>query len=107
AFRCNGEAFPCGIEGRIMDDATGVSQRVWWRTILENRYIAGPIKFLLPFGIGIILFAILYLLLPYQDFLNLSGLLAAYFIPPAGKESIIPIAIMVATTGGLSRLRSS
>jgi len=78
-----------------MDDATGVSQRVWWRTILENRYIAGPIKFLLPFGIGIILFAILYLLLSYQDFLNLSGLLAAYFIPPAGKESIIPIAIMM------------
>jgi len=78
-----------------MNDTTGVSKRVWWRTILDNPYIAGPIKFLLPFGIGITLFAILYLLLPYQDFLNLSGLLGAYFIPPAGKESIIPIAIMV------------
>ena len=41
------------------------------------------------------MFGALYITEPSQRFLALSGPAAAYFIPPAGKESIIPIAILM------------
>lgn len=74
---------------------TTVAEPCWWRAILKNRYIVGFIKFTLPFAIGVVLFAVLYMIEPYPRFLTLSGLAAAYFFPPAGKESIIPIAILM------------
>ena len=74
---------------------TSVAEPCWWRAILKNRYIVGFIKFTFPFAIGVVLFTVLYMIEPYQQFLTLSGLAAAYFFPPAGKESIIPIAILM------------
>nr|WP_303716617.1 small multi-drug export protein [Methanoculleus marisnigri] len=66
-----------------------------WKTLLANPYLTGSIKFILPLAIIPAIFAALYLTEPYQQFLIISGLLAAYFVPPAGKESIIPIAILM------------
>ncbi len=77
------------------DPKPTVAEPCWWRAVLTNPYIVGPIKFVLPFAIATALFVALYLMVPYQQFLTLSGLAAAYFVPPAGKESIIPIAILM------------
>ncbi|MBP7410455.1 MAG: small multi-drug export protein [Methanoculleus sp.] len=63
--------------------------------LLQNPYLIGLIKFILPLAIIPAIFAALYLTEPYQQFLVLSGLIVAYFIPPAGKETIIPIAILM------------
>ena len=49
--------------------------------------------FLLPFlFIGVYVW-ILYILLPYDEFLLIGGLMLAYLIPPAGKETVIPLGI--------------
>ncbi|WP_214020472.1 small multi-drug export protein [Methanoculleus sp.] len=77
------------------DNTTDISEPEGWKTLLANPYLAGPIKFVLPLAIIPAVFGLLYLIEPYQQFLMISGLLAAYFVPPAGKESIIPIAIVM------------
>lgn len=77
------------------DNTTNIPGPEDWRDLLANPYLAGPIKFVLPFVIALGIFAGLYLIESYHQFLVISGLLAAYFFPPAGKESIIPIAIMM------------
>ncbi|WP_231476684.1 small multi-drug export protein [Methanoculleus sp. MH98A] len=77
------------------DDTTNIPGPEGWKALLANPYLAGPIKFILPIAIALAIFAALYLIEPYQQFLVISGLLAAYFVPPAGKESIIPIAIVM------------
>ncbi|MDN7025144.1 small multi-drug export protein [Methanoculleus sp. FWC-SCC1] len=51
-------------------------------------------KFVLPLAIIPLILGLLYLTLPHGDFLFFAGLSAGYFIPPFGKESIIPIAIL-------------
>ena len=56
---------------------------------LINRILRLTIPFLL--GIGLLL--ALYTLYDYETFLQVTGLLFLYFIPPAGKESLIPAAI--------------
>ncbi|NLB00459.1 MAG: small multi-drug export protein [Methanomicrobiales archaeon] len=66
-----------------------------WKVILRNPYLVGPIKFIFPLAIIPIIFAALYLTEPYEQFFLLSGLIVAYFVPPAGKETIIPIAILM------------
>ncbi|WP_292520945.1 small multi-drug export protein [Methanoculleus sp.] len=65
-----------------------------WKALLANPYLLVPIKFILPLAIIPAVFAALYLIEPYERFLIISGLLAAYFVPPAGKETIIPLAIL-------------
>ncbi len=77
------------------DHTTNMPEPEGWKALLTNPYLAGPIKFILPLAIIPAIFAALYLIEPYQQFLIISGLLAAYFVPPAGKESIIPIAIVM------------
>jgi uncharacterized membrane protein len=77
------------------DDTTNIPKPEGYRDLLANPYLTGPLKFILPLAIIPAIFATLYLIEPYQQFLMLSGLLIAYFIPPAGKESIIPIAILM------------
>lgn len=77
------------------DPAAGTLQPDRWKALLANPYLVGPIKFILPLAVIPAVFAVIYLIEPYQQFLILSGLLAAYFVPPAGKESIIPIAVMM------------
>ncbi|WP_048152155.1 small multi-drug export protein [Methanolacinia paynteri] len=47
----------------------------------------------LPFAIlGVYIF-VLWMLLPYSLFLSMLTLMFIYFVPPAGKESVIPIGI--------------
>ncbi len=54
-----------------------------------NRVLRLSIPFLL--GIGMLL--VLYSIYDYNTFLELASLVILYFIPPAGKESLIPAAI--------------
>ncbi|PKL62389.1 MAG: hypothetical protein CVV31_06035 [Methanomicrobiales archaeon HGW-Methanomicrobiales-2] len=77
------------------DPKTIIPEREGWRALLANPYLTGSIKFILPLAIIPAIFAALYLTEPYQQFLIISGLIVAYFVPPAGKESIIPIAILM------------
>ncbi|MFH0967599.1 MAG: small multi-drug export protein [Methanobacteriota archaeon] len=56
---------------------------------LINRILRLTIPFLM--GTGLIL--LLYSIYDYNTFLQIFGLILVYFIPPAGKESIIPAAI--------------
>ncbi|MDD1709135.1 MAG: small multi-drug export protein [Methanoregulaceae archaeon] len=49
----------------------------------------------IPFLLGIPYLVILYFVLPYDLWLIHGGLLIAYIIPPAGKETVIPIGIAV------------
>ncbi|MDD3977211.1 MAG: small multi-drug export protein [Methanomicrobium sp.] len=63
--------------------------------ITQNMTRAGRIcfNFLFPFALlGAFIF-ILFISLPYEIFLALLGLMGLYFVPPAGKESVIPIGI--------------
>jgi uncharacterized membrane protein len=77
------------------DNTTNIPKPEGWRALFANPYLAGPIKFVLPLAIIPAIFGALYLIEPYQQFLMISGLLVAYFVPPAGKESIIPITIVM------------
>jgi len=77
------------------DNTTNIPEPGGWKALLANPYLAGSIKFVLPLAIIPAVLGTLYLIEPYQQFLIISGLLAAYFVPPAGKESIIPIAIVM------------
>jgi len=52
-------------------------------------------RFLLPFALPPLYLGFWYLSLPPEMFYILLGLTAAYVIPPAGKESIIPIGIVM------------
>ncbi|MCE5337269.1 MAG: small multi-drug export protein [Methanomicrobiaceae archaeon] len=77
------------------DHTTSTPESDWWKAILQNPYLTGLIKLILPLAIIPTIFAALYLIEPYQQFLIISGLIVAYFVPPAGKETIIPIAILM------------
>ncbi|MBP2133517.1 putative membrane protein [Methanomicrobium sp. W14] len=50
-------------------------------------------NFILPFIVAGLYFFITYLILPYESFEKLMGLMVINLIPPAGKESIIPLGI--------------
>ena len=77
------------------DDMTDTPRPEGYKDLVANPYLVGSIKFVLPLALIPAVFAALYLIEPYEQFLIISGLIAAYFVPPAGKESIIPIAIMM------------
>jgi len=53
----------------------------------------GLLKFFIPIVIGVGGSAVFLLLLPYQISSKLLPLMLAYFFPPMGKESVIPIGI--------------
>ncbi|MFA5295078.1 MAG: small multi-drug export protein [Methanoregulaceae archaeon] len=64
--------------------------------LMPTRRIGIPeriFRLALPFLLGIPWLLILLVLLPYDVWLMLGGLLIAYILPPAGKESVIPIGI--------------
>ncbi|MBN2734435.1 MAG: small multi-drug export protein [Methanomicrobiaceae archaeon] len=46
-----------------------------------------------PFIFGVIFFFFIFLILPFESFERLMGLMVLNLIPPAGKESIIPLGI--------------
>ncbi|WP_298670238.1 small multi-drug export protein [uncultured Methanofollis sp.] len=58
-----------------------------------NPLIDRAIKLSLPFGLAALLLLALYLTHSYQEFLILAGLLFVYAVPPAGKETVIPVGI--------------
>jgi len=66
-----------------------------WKALLENPYLVGALKFILPLAIIPAVFLGLYLTEPYEQFLIISGLIVAYFVPPAGKETIIPLVVVL------------
>lgn len=51
------------------------------------------LRFSLPFILGGLYITLLFLSLPVERALLLSGLMGAYIIPPAGKETIIPLGV--------------
>lgn len=51
------------------------------------------LRFLFPFFLGSLYISLLFLFLPFERALILSGLMGAYMIPPAGKETIIPLGV--------------
>jgi uncharacterized membrane protein len=55
----------------------------------RNKYI----RLLIPPLLAVIFFILCFLILPRNRILILGGLMLAYFVPPSGKESIIPIGI--------------
>jgi uncharacterized membrane protein len=49
----------------------------------------------IPFGlIGLYLF-VLYVLLPSAGYIAMIGLIVAYIVPPAGKETVIPLGVVI------------
>jgi hypothetical protein len=51
------------------------------------------VALLVPALVAGIFIAIIFLTLPQDKFLSLSGLITAYLLPPAGKETVIPIGV--------------
>lgn len=52
-----------------------------------------PSRILIPPLLAVVFFMLCFLVLPRDRILILGGLMIAYYVPPAGKESIIPIGI--------------
>ncbi len=70
------------------------SRDLWWlssRKEIPKRSLY--LRLLFPPLIGVIFFLMSFLILPHDKILILGGLMLAYYVPPAGKESIIPIGI--------------
>lgn len=59
----------------------------------EHSPAAMIIRLLIPVALAFAYFFMTFLILPYHESLILGGLMLVYYIPPAGKESIIPIGI--------------
>lgn len=55
--------------------------------------VACAVHLLVPLAILAIHLTILFLLLPYRQFVLVLGLMVAYILPPAGKETVIPAGI--------------
>jgi hypothetical protein len=47
----------------------------------------------IPFVVFFVQILVMYITLPYQLFLLMIGLIVAYMLPPAGKETVIPVGI--------------
>jgi len=54
---------------------------------------ATAVNLIIPFAILGVYIILLWLALPYSAFLSLMTIMFVYFIPPAGKESVIPLGI--------------
>jgi uncharacterized membrane protein len=66
--------------------------------LMPSRKIGIPeriIRVILPFAIGLAFYVPLLPLIGYEGWLVLGGLMLAYIFPPAGKESVIPIGIVL------------
>jgi uncharacterized membrane protein len=60
-------------------------------TVVSRRDI--HIRILLPLVLALAWYLVSFLVLPPEQILILGGLIIAYFIPPSGKESLIPVGI--------------
>jgi len=61
-----------------------------WRT---GNFPYRALTVFIPFFIAAVLIAVLAVTLPEADFFIMLGLIAAYLLPPSGKETVIPIGI--------------
>ncbi|MBP7121030.1 MAG: small multi-drug export protein [Methanolinea sp.] len=59
----------------------------------EHSPVAVIIRLIIPVVLAFVYFFSTFLVLPFQESLILGGLMLIYYVPPAGKESIIPIGI--------------
>jgi uncharacterized membrane protein len=59
----------------------------------EVSMISAIMRFIIPVSLAFFYYSWCFLLLPLNTALILGGLMITYYIPPAGKESIIPIGI--------------
>jgi len=69
----------------------GIMNRLQAFEALPYRAIA----LLVPFGVLSVHLAVMALTLPHNLFLAMLGLMAAYILPPAGKETVIPVGIVL------------
>ncbi len=74
---------------RSVSDSRWEGEQKIYISPLADRLLMLCIPFLLV--TAYIIFIFVYL--PYEQFLLLGGVMLAYFVPPAGKESMIPIGI--------------
>ncbi|TAJ45613.1 small multi-drug export protein [Methanofollis fontis] len=65
----------------------------WKLPVFRDPTVSRLLRLVIPMGIALVFFLALYLSRPYPEFLVLLGLITAYLLPPAGKESVIPIGI--------------
>jgi uncharacterized membrane protein len=65
------------------------ADRVFFSPLIDR-----ALKLSLPFILcGVYLLFLKYVYVPKEDFYRLGGLLLLYFLPPAGKETIIPLGL--------------
>jgi uncharacterized membrane protein len=69
-----------------------------WRQSLDGIEVGDTLgmqlfKVTIPFAIPAAIFAVLFFVMTYDNFLNLGFLALSYLFPPLGKESIIPLGI--------------
>lgn len=60
---------------------------------LKDPFLKRTLFLISPFIIAGTYILILFFLFPYEQFEIILGLMAVYFFPPAGKESVIPLGI--------------
>ncbi len=52
-------------------------------------------RLFVPPAIGVFMVLLFYLLLPYDYFFSVAGAMFLYFVPPAGKESMVPTVVVL------------
>lgn len=70
----------------------------------QKKGYAGLMKIFGPFVIAGIVILALYLVLDLESFKNLGSIMTAYFVPPFGKESLIPMGILAGLNPALVAL---
>jgi len=53
-----------------------------------------------PFAMASTYIIILYITLPYELFIDIGGAMSGYFFPPFGKESVIPMTVILMKSNG-------
>jgi uncharacterized membrane protein len=81
--------------------ASGAEDLEWFPETRASLLRNPVIRLLLPLVLVGIYYASCFTFLPYRKALILGGLLIAYMIPPSGKESIIPLGIILGIPWGV------
>jgi uncharacterized membrane protein len=71
------------------------SSMAYTEILKDNPLRLRTLKLTLPFAIAATQIAFLYIFLDYPSFLIVIGLMIAYILPPAGKETVIPAGIFL------------
>jgi len=78
-----------------MAEKTVIATYTSRKILILSSAVITLLKFVLPLCLISIIIGALYVSIAHDTFLLYSGLIAAYIVPPAGKESIIPAAILL------------